>query len=332
MSRQPGTIQARGSKRWLVRTFVGMSAGGKRVYRSEVVHGTKAAAKRKLGSLLTGKATAVVAPTRETVGDFLERWLTDVAPRRVRDRTLRHYRDLVTRDVKPALGPLELQRLAPHQVQAMIAALADPARAPRLSARTVQMAVGVLGNALRSAERMGLVARNAARQVELPRRAQREMRRALSAEQAAKLLQALEGKPLAPLFRLAIDTGARPSELLALQWRDVDLEQRTLRIERTLAPKVKGEPWRFEAPERSLRTVVIGTTVAAELRAHRASQAESRLQLGPAYNSLDLVFATVLGTPYLLRNVVRAFKAALLEAKLPKEVRMSTSGTRPRAS
>ena len=67
---------------------------------------------------------------------------------------------------------------------------------------------------------------------------------------------------------------------------------------------------------------MIGATAAAELRAHRAAQAERRLLLGPAYNSLDLVFATELGTPYLLRNVVRKFKAALESAKLPKALRL----------
>jgi integrase len=71
-----------------------------------------------------------------------------------------------------------------------------------------------------------------------------------------------------------------------------------------------------------VRTLVIGPTAAAELRAHRKEQAESRLKLGPEYNSLDLVFATELGSPYLLRNVVRAFKAALEDAKLPKAFRV----------
>ena len=62
--RAAGSILPRGNKRWLVRVFVGTSAENRRIYRSEVVHGTRAAAKRKLVALVAGKAAAVVAPTR----------------------------------------------------------------------------------------------------------------------------------------------------------------------------------------------------------------------------------------------------------------------------
>ena len=197
------------------------------------------------------------AATRETVGEFLERWLRDVAPQKSPDRTLRLYKHLIARYVKSDLGAIKLVKLSPADVQRLIARL-GPQRTKPLSPRTVRMTIGVLHNALTSAKRMGLVSRNTAEDVELPRGNSKEMK-ALTSTQVQALLKAGDATPLATFFHLAVHTGARPSELLALRWSDVRLDERTIRIERTLAPKHRGEAWRFEAPktDRSARTLAI---------------------------------------------------------------------------
>jgi len=323
-ARTSGTIEKRGES-WRVRVFVGFDAAGKRVYRSQTVKGTKADAAAALAKLVTAKHEGGLgAATRETVGEFLERWLRDVAPQKTRDRTLRLYTFLIGRYVKPDLGAVRLVKLSPADVQAMISRLTSAARPRRLAPRTVRMAIGVLHNALASAQRMGLVGRNVTEGAELPRGSSKEMK-ALTPEEVARLFKATDTTPLATFFRLSVHTGARPSELLALRWADVRLDEQRIRIERTLATKHRGEEWRFEAPktERSARTLPISSGVAGVLRAHRAEQAKRRLSYGSAYQGdADLVFATELGGPLILRNVVRTFKGALEGAKLPLTTRL----------
>ncbi|MEV4198328.1 tyrosine-type recombinase/integrase [Micromonospora globbae] len=91
----------------------------------------------------------------------------------------------------------------------------------------------VLRVALADAERMNLVARNVAKAAKPPAIGRTE-RRALTPEEATRLLSALTGDRLASLFVLALATGLRRAELLGLQWSDVDLTGRAPFVRQTL--------------------------------------------------------------------------------------------------
>ena len=91
----------------------------------------------------------------------------------------------------------------------------------------------MFGRALREAEVAGLIGRNVARLVKPPRVPNAEMH-TFSAEQARTLLQGSTDDRLAALYALALATGARQGELLALRWSDVDFEKGAIRIRRTL--------------------------------------------------------------------------------------------------
>ena len=89
------------------------------------------------------------------------------------------------------------------------------------------------------AEIAGLVARNVCGLVRLSRVPHAEMR-TLSAEQARTLLQAVEDDRLGALWRVALASGARLGELLALTWRSVDFERGSIRTTRTLTRTARG--------------------------------------------------------------------------------------------
>jgi integrase len=316
--RAGGTIVPKGSGKWLVRLYAGTNpATGRRMYRSQLVRGTKAEAKRALLEMQRAKASRTLAgPTSETVGDYLLRWLETTKAQRVCERTLRFYRELAKRYIVPQVGAIRLQRLTADQVQDhLVGPLAE-----RVAPRTVRMAVGLLSQAMKAARRRGVVPQNPVELCELPAEGRREMH-ALAGADVRRLLEATKASPLHPLFLLAVDTGARPGELLALRWTDVDLADGTVRIERTLSERVgvKGAEHFAFAPTktpRSRRTLVLSAESVGVLRAHRVAQAR-RLVAG-----LELVFTSERGTPYELSNVRRAFKAALRAAGLPQTVRL----------
>ena len=60
----------------------------------------------------------LVADERQTVGQYLARWLADVARSLVRPLTYRSYENAVSRYIVPHLGPRRLARLTPEHVQA----------------------------------------------------------------------------------------------------------------------------------------------------------------------------------------------------------------------
>lgn len=104
--------------------------------------------------------------------------------------------------------------------------LADAwAAAPR---RPAGYAYSVLRIALGRAVKGELLMRNVATLVDPPTKSTMEMH-PLSADEARGFLDAVAAERLAPLYSLALMTGLRQGELLALQWRDPDLDAGTNR-------------------------------------------------------------------------------------------------------
>ena len=122
---------------------------------------------------------------------------------------------------------------------------------------------------------------------------------------------------LSPGPTTAVALGMRQGELLALRWSDVDFEAGTISVRHTLQRGVRtlGQP----KTERAKRTLRMGDTVVATLRAHRTRQVEERLAAGRTWRDLDFVFASKVGEPLDTSTVTRAFQAALRRAGLPRQ-------------
>jgi integrase len=173
------------------------------------------------GTLLTDQ--------RQTVAQFLTRWLRDVVRSRVRPLTYRSYENAVSRYIVPHLGARRIAQLAPEHVQAWLSALE---RAGVTAARRAYVRV-TLRNALYTALRWRLVAQNAATLVDSPRTVAREIQ-PLTPEQAQMLLKTAKDDPLEALVTVALSCGLRRGEMLGLQWGDVDLDVGTLHVRRAL--------------------------------------------------------------------------------------------------
>src|SRR5581483_11870829 len=97
----------------------------------------------------------------------------------------------------------------------------------------------LLHDALEQAVRWNLVPRNVCDAVDPPRVPRKEMT-VFTQEQARTFIAAVSGNRLEALYIAAITTGMREGELLALRWRDVDLEAGTIRVHRSIG-RVKGK-------------------------------------------------------------------------------------------
>lgn len=263
-------------------------------------------AKRELLAL----RDAAVNPSAQTLADYLDAWIAsmrDTKRARVRPRTLDHYRLIVDRHIKPALGKVRLDRLTERQIQTWIDGDAG-------SPRTVSHHHAVLRRALNVALRQRTILRNPALAVEVPKVA--EFRGdPLSIDEASRLLESSAGDRFGVLWRLAIDTGLRISELLGLGWEDdVDLDAGTITPNRQLVRR--GGEWGYGPPKvaRELTAVAIAPDTVAALRAHKVRQAAERK---PEWKYWGLVFISPdrnrlgeTGMPYHEAAVLRAFHAA----------------------
>ncbi|MDE3096178.1 MAG: site-specific integrase, partial [Chloroflexota bacterium] len=123
---------------------------------------------------------------------------------------------------------------------------------------------------------------------------------------------------LGAVYVLALTTGARQGELLALRWRDVDLERGTMQVRTSLQWTKAGPVFSEPKTPRSRRLITLTARAVAALRQHRAAQAEERLRLGRAWEDHDLVFANEVGAPMSASNLLRrSYRRLLRDAGLP---------------
>lgn len=164
-----------------------------------------------------------------------------------------------------------------------------------------------------------MIAQNPCELCELPRLEKTEMKY-LSPEETKIFLEVAKDSKHFVVFLLVIESGMRPEEYLALQWKDIDFEQKALSVRRAIVWKRKGGGFNFTEPKtkKSRRSIPISNSVINALKIHRRKQLEAKLKLGAAYENLDLVFASEVGTPIQPKNLLdRHFRPLLKRAELP---------------
>ena len=167
---------------------------------------------------------------------------------------------------------------------------------PPLSAHTVKHLHRVLSQALKQAVRLRLLPRNPADDVDPPRPARLEMK-ILDQAQTARLLEAAETSPIYMPVLLAVTTGMRRGECLALRWRDADLDAGTLSVvatlEETKTPGERRHTLGFKAPktDRSRRTIALPALTVEAMKRHRVRQAEDGARRARGGGERDTSFA-----------------------------------------
>ncbi|MGH9192253.1 MAG: tyrosine-type recombinase/integrase [Acidimicrobiales bacterium] len=289
-----GSVYRRGDGRWVAQVEAGRTPAGRRRY-SRAVRRTKAEALAALKTLHHDLDTGVVPDRVATVATFLDWWADTVLPGTVAATTEEHYRRAIRRWIVPYIGRVRLSKLTAGDVETMIRRLREAGMSPA----TQRMARTTLVAALGWAERTGLVARNVARLARGPKLGPRADD-ALTAAEAAQVLDAATCDRWEAIAVLAIRLGLRQGEILALRWEDVDLDAGTLTVRQA----------KTRAGERTV-PLVAGTLDA--LRAHRARQDAAKAE-APFWADPALVFATSHGTRFDQRNLRVWWKDLLNQA------------------
>jgi integrase len=249
---------------------------------------------------------------KDTLDAYLDVWLE---AHEVSTRTIEDYASLLKHHVRPHLGKKKLGSIKPLDVQQVVNGMA----AKNLSPRTIRYTITVLRNALQQAVRWGVLLKNPAEDLQLPKQMRREMK-CLTPKQAKQFLRFARKDKYGVLFEVAIVTGMRPEEYLGLRWSDVDIVKQTVTVQRTLVWRRQKVGWYFGEPKtnKSRRTIPLTEKLVKDLTKLRRKQNERRLKLGSKWTSLNLVFPSDLGTPLSVRNLDRRhFKQILIAAKLP---------------
>jgi integrase len=132
-------------------------------------------------------------------------------------------------------------------------------------------------------------------------------------------LSKIENHPLYPVVTVALATGMRRGELLALRWEDVDLDAAMAKVERSLEESDRG--LRFKAPKtkHGRRAIPLPRTSVEVLRAHKVRQLELRVALGKGkLEPSALLFCTIEGEPLSPDNLSRDWWRLTITGGLPR--------------
>jgi integrase len=313
-----GHVRRRGARSWELKFDVGVDASGKRKTRYASFRGTKRDAQIELAKLVAAADAGTLAePSKTTVGAYLQAWMN--GPHGLAGKTAERYRQLIEAQIIPHLGTVAIQKLKPAHIAdwhgKLIAGGGKDGRP--LSSRTVGHAHRVLHRALARAAETELVSRNVASIIKPPKVEEAEVE-SLKADEIDAVLKGLNDHPLEPIGVLALSSGARRGEILALAWKNVDLNAGTMKIERSLEQTRAG--LRFKAPKtkHGRRTVSLPPVALDALRAHRRRQLEVRVALGQGKLEPDaLVFSTIEGGPLAPNNLSRDWARFVKARKLP---------------
>ncbi|MFF3582254.1 site-specific integrase [Streptomyces mirabilis] len=305
-----GSIWQRKDGRFEARVYVPQPDGTRK--RKTVYGSTWDECDEKRQELVRRDRQGIPTPSRSAkLSEWLPYWLEEyIRPQRKRTTYVK-YEMHVRLYLVPLLGSRRLESLTTANVRQMISKVTEQA-----SAATAKEAHRVLRTALTAACRDELISRNVVQLVPAPRVEPRELH-PWSLDETLTFLEAARTDPLYPAFVLAVALGLRRGEILGLQWRDVDLDRRTLTVRTTLNRGGK-ELYLDTTKNRRARVIPIPLMCVAPLRWQRLRQTARRDAIGADWHDSDHVFTTRSGRPIEPRNLYRSFLRIAASAGLPQ--------------
>jgi integrase len=287
-------------------------ADGKRKY---IYADTRGEVSKKLKALQrTIDDKTRVDKSAQSVETYLQSWLL-IRGGRIKRITVQGYRTRL-KSVYPHIGKIKLQKLTSEDIQGMYNTLSLQG----MEASTIKQTHMVLNSALNDAIARKIIAINPAAIVQ-PRRAQKHEAIILTPEQAKNLLSVIEGQ-IKTLVTLALATGMRLGEMQSLHWNDINFTDGHVTINKTASysPDEKGKYSHEETSPKSQssrRQIALAQFASDELKVHRATQLQARLQAGSKWKDTNLVFCNRTGGYTHQATLERQFYKYLSIADLP---------------
>lgn len=274
------------------------------------------------------KTGTYIKPTKATVGEWLDTWLEQYKRNNLRPTTYSSYEQHIRVHIKPSIGHILLSDLTPEMVQKFYN---DKFKAGRydgeggLSSATVRKIHNILHDALNQAVLNNLVHRNSTEATKRPKLQQKEIK-IFTVEEQKLFMNSLKDEDLGAAFLMDLSTGIRLGELLALKWKNVDLEQGIVWVResvtrvRTHDPEDVKTKLITQAPKTKsgYREIPLPTVIIELLKKHKGKQESKNHDLGTQYEDKGLVFCTENGNYIEPRNFMRKFYHLLYNAGLTR--------------
>ena len=292
-------------------------------------------ASKKINSLNEG---TFIDPSEITVKEyFLNRWLENHKKPNIAATTYDGYMQFLNGHILPELGALKLQDLKPHHLETYFNKKRKSGRKDGkrggLTENSLKKHYVIINEGLKRAIKLEILKANPAQGIDPPK-PKKPKAKAMSKKEYHMLLEVLKEDQFMYTFVMTdLMTGMRRSEILGLEWSDIDLINGIITVEKRLvAVRVKDTDRTAGTlhesatkTDKSTRRIKISNTLIKLLKTFKKKQQELRLLVGTDYDdSKQFVFSRPDGKNYHPRTISRYFKKAVIKAELPKEYSLHT--------
>jgi integrase len=311
------------TQRFLVKVPIGRYSNGLTQYKTKRAK-TKREADRLRIQLLTERENGrLVAGPKETVKAYTDWFYRNEAGNRMRETTMSQQYNLFLNYIFPSLGHRPIVDVHPREITEWMHRLRQT-----YSVSTVNGARAALSVVFSSAVRNERVTFNPVSRTQKLRRGpfeRSQVQPPYTHQEAAELLDAVKESPLDLFVHLALFTGMRRGEILGLWWDDIDVDNGTLFISRTLKEGSRFIPGGtaltkpiYNEPKTlsSKRIVHIPPAVVNALHRHHLVQEVQRISMGEEWIERGLVFTSPCGTEVFPSNYSARFRKFLKDKGL----------------
>ena len=301
---------------WAFRTDVGkhpVTGKRKQIYKGKFR--TKKAAELAQAEFITKvKNEGYFTPKNGLMEVFINKWLHMVYKHEVKPTTFERAELVVKNHILPAFAKSEVSSIKTYDVQQFLSSKSNDG----LSPATVKIIRNILSKAFQTAIDWELVSKNPTERVKGPS-IEKKTKETWTAEEAKTFLESCDELRWKVAFSLALHTGMRRGEVLALKWDNVDFEKQILKVKESLAyTKEQGLFFTTPKTSTSFREVVIPASLIELLNELKDEQDVMKQRMGTSYQNFNLVVCTTDGKPVHPRNLVRTFDRLIKKAGIKK--------------
>lgn len=313
------------------KAVIEVGAGTRRKRRTKTFDRKKDAKSWQANMMVDQEKGRYVSSASLTVADHMLDWLDNEKKPHIATTTYDNYKNRIETYIVPEIGYIPLQELEPFHISRFLGYLRKNGSVRNdggLSENTLKKIYVLLNSAMEKAVKWRLIKYNPVAAIDSPQPKKKEAK-SMSFEEVQQLLESVkEDKFMHAFLSFAVLTGMRKSEMLGLEWPEVDFENETVEVKKRLVVDQENGTYKHEDEtkrEASRRIIAIPSKLSKLLKKYKVRQAETRLQLAEEYNDeKDFVFCKPDGNPYYPSTITRKAKKAILKAGLSSEYSLHT--------
>lgn len=302
---------------WRASISIGRKPDGKPI-RKEFTGKTQKEVKEKLEEYKRKMSLGILNQENITLENWCHTWLFTYKIKQVKPGTFLAYESIYRNYIENTeIGRIKLGDLKTPHIQKYYNNLLE---VNKITTKTLKRINRLISSCLTDAEKQGYILKNWCNSIILPKVEEKKEIVILTKEEQSKFTEALKGHNLELLFLMALGTGMRKGELLALKWSDIDFKNSEVSVSRTLQRirTYENGEWKKNTlleqstkTKTSTRVIPIPQNLMLKIKEYKKKQNEKILFMGSEYHNNNYIFCNELGDPLCESTPWKALKTLL---------------------